>query len=197
MKKRLTEILLPGLTKDNIWKLFLFCIFLFHLWTFFMVFRDVPWVVDRFGDWDAVGLASYALMFALVESAAIFVFLIIVNFFIPNRFEHNQRLSILSVMVLVIWFWGVLGQIYFMNSAGVLRLFQTLVSNASRPLAMIYIMVIPFVAVSIFLPLYSLVKKPQRALKFTEIIDRISTLSILYLVFDVVGIFIVIYRNII
>ena len=68
MKKRVTDILFPGLTRDNFWKLFLFNIFIFHLWTFYLVFRDVTWVVERFGEWDAVGLVSYALMFALVES---------------------------------------------------------------------------------------------------------------------------------
>ena len=196
MKKRLTDILLPGLTKNNIWKLFLFNVFLFHLWTFFMVFRDVPWVVERFGDWDAVGLTSYALMFALVESIGVFIFFLVINFFIPSRFEQKQRLSILSVMILMIWIWGVLGQLYFLAGTGVNQIFRILLASASRPLVMIYLIIFPIVAISVFIPLYALVKKPQRALKFTEILDRISTLSILYLVLDVIGIFIVIFRNI-
>ena len=196
MKKRVTDFLFPGLNKDHIWKLFLLCIFLFHLWTFFLVFRDVPWVIDRFDQWDAVGLVSYALMFALIESFGVFLFFLVINALIPNRFEPKQRLSILSLMLFMIWIWGVLGQIYFLAEAKVNLAFSSLLAPTGRPLFFLYIILIPLVAGSTFLPLYALVKKPQRAVRIVDILDRISTLSILYLVLDVVGIFIVLYRNI-
>lgn len=196
MKKRLTAILFPGLAKDNFWKLFLFSVFLFHLWTFYLVFRDVPWVIDRFGVWDAVGLTAYALMFVLVECIGIFIFFLVINIFIPDRFEQKQRLSIYSAMILMVWLWSVLGQIYFLDPARINPIFVLLAGNSNRPLLMIYFILIPLVAGSTFLALFPFVKKPQLAVKFTDIIDRISTLSILYLFLDVVGIFIVIFRNI-
>jgi hypothetical protein len=161
-----------------------------------MVSRDVPWAIERFNQWDAVGLVSYALMFALIESIFVSIFFLIINAFIPNRFGLKQRLSILSVMVLMIWVWGVLGQLYFLVTSRVNKIFSILLSHSSRPLLMIYIILIPLVGFSTFLPLLYLVKKPQLAARIADILDRISTLSILYLLLDVVGIFIVLYRNI-
>lgn len=44
------------------------CAFSLHLWALILIFRDVSWVAERINMWDAIGVASYGLVLAFIES---------------------------------------------------------------------------------------------------------------------------------
>ena len=59
-------------TRQGLWSLFLMCAFPLHAWTLILAFRDISWLTDRTNAWDAVGVTSYGLVFAFVESMVLF-----------------------------------------------------------------------------------------------------------------------------
>ena len=60
-------------SRQGLWSLFLTCAFPLHFWTLILVFRDISWLTDRTNAWDAIGVASYGMIFAFTESVVIFL----------------------------------------------------------------------------------------------------------------------------
>jgi len=45
--------------------LFLISAFPLHVWTLLLAFRDFSWLTERTNLWDAIGVLSYGLIYAL------------------------------------------------------------------------------------------------------------------------------------
>ena len=67
-------------SKQGLWNLFLICAFPLHVWTIILAFRDFSWVTERTNSWDALGVVSYGLIFALIESVAVFLVALVARF---------------------------------------------------------------------------------------------------------------------
>jgi hypothetical protein len=60
-------------SKQAFGSLFLMYVFPLHLWTLLLAFRDISWVAERTNFGDAIGVVSYGMVFAFLESLLIFV----------------------------------------------------------------------------------------------------------------------------
>src|SRR5512143_2388513 len=74
-------------SRQGLWSLFLMCALPLHAWTLILAFRDLSWLTDRTNAWDAVGVLSYGLLFALVESVLLFGMVVLLGLIVPRRWE--------------------------------------------------------------------------------------------------------------
>ncbi len=180
---------------QGLWSLFLMCALPLHAWTMILAFRDVSWVTDRTNAWDAVGVFSYGLVFALLESLFIFVLASLLGFLVSARWDPKWRVSLLSVLVLVLSLWAIVEQLFFLLEVHLPRFLIDLLVHSAHPLRTLYIGVIGLVGLTILIPVV-LVLRSQKAVRFVQaVIDRLSLLAMFYLVFDAIGLVIVVIRN--
>ncbi len=182
-------------SRQSLWSLFLMCALPLHAWTMILAFRDMSWVTDRTNAWDAVGVFSYGLVFALAESILIFLVASLFGFLISARWDPKGRLNILTVLVLMLSLWAIVEQLFFLLDAHLPGPVLNLLIHADHPLRYLYLAVIGLVALTILIPVV-LVVRSQKAARFVEaMIDRLSLLAMFYLVFDAIGLVIVVIRN--
>ncbi len=101
-------------SRQGLWSLFLMCALPLHAWTMILALRDVSWVTDRTNAWDAVGVFSYGLVFALVESLIIFLVASLLGFLISARWDREWRVILLTVLVLMLSLWAIAEQLFFL-----------------------------------------------------------------------------------
>jgi hypothetical protein len=182
-------------SRQGLWSLFLVCAFPLHLWTLILVFRDMSWVIERTNVWDAIGVASYGMVFALVESVLVFLVVVLVGFLTPKSWNQDRRITFLSLLILITAVWGITGQLLFLWNvflpAGAIQFLR----GSDHPLRIIYAACLVVVVPTVFLPVYSFIRS-NRAIPFMQnLMQRLSVLTMFYLFFDVVGLIIVVIRN--
>jgi hypothetical protein len=166
-----------------------------HFWTLILAFRDLSWLIERSNLWDAIGVASYGLIFAFVESVLVFLIALVLGFLISEHW-HQQRVALLSILVLITALWSMAGQLHALSGMSFPIWFLDFLAQQEHPVRVLYLIGLLLVSLTVLPPTY-LILKSNKALRFVrELIDRLTLLAILYLLFDIVGLVIVIIRNI-
>lgn len=160
-----------------------------------MGFRDFSWVALRTNTWDAIGLLSYSLAFALVESIGIFLVLVMLGFFVPNHFGLEIRVALLGTAFLVTALWAVGGEVFSLYRYPMPGWMVEFLRQSNHPLRILWGIVFLLVTISIALPLVLIIKPNKFKSIMMDFFDRISTVSFLYLFFDFIGIVIITVRN--
>jgi|GEM_PF-422996 len=194
--KNILNTIASRYTKQGLWSLFLMCVFPQHLWTLILVFRDMSWLIERTNVWDAIGDAGYAMVFAFFESLIVFCVFVLVGFITPGRWEVNRRIAFLTLLLFIASIWGMVAQLLYLWNIWLPWPLMQFIASTGRPLVMLYILSLAIVVPTVFLPVYAFVKSKKALHNMLEIMDRLSTLSMLYLFFDLVGLVIVIIRNV-
>ena len=101
-------------SKQGLWSLFLVCAFPLHLWTIILAFRDFSWVTERTNSWDAVGVLSYGLIFAFIESVAVFLVTVLLGFLVSKKWNEDRRNALLGNLVLIASLWAMVSYLFFM-----------------------------------------------------------------------------------
>ena len=159
-------------------------------------FRDISWLTERTNAWDAVGVVAYGLVFAFVESVIVFLVATILGYLASERWNQERRIALLTVLVLISALWAMLGQLYFLADVSLPGFIINFFAHSSHPLRILDGSVWLIVTLSILIPAL-LVLRSDRVLRFVRgMIDRLSLLTMFYLFFDVVGLAIVIIRNV-
>jgi hypothetical protein len=183
-------------TLPALWTLFVTAAFPLHLWAIIVLLKDLSGLVERTNIWDAIGVAGYGMMFALIESLFIFTLLVFIGWLLSKIISFEKRLSLLGSTFFIITIWVILVQ-----QTPLLELPLSIQSVMFQPeqtqqqdfvTGLLLLVMIPLTILCIYLSLSS--HKFQQA--FLALIDRISPLMGLYLLFDFAGIVIVFLRNI-
>jgi hypothetical protein len=183
-------------TRQGLWSLFLMCAFPIHFWTLILAFRDFSWLIDRSNLWDAVGVASYGMIFAFAESLIVFLIAIILGLLVSKYWDPPHRTALLSSLVLITALWAMANQLFALLSISPPTGFLNFFVQQSHPLRALYVVSLLLVSTTILIPTY-LILKSDKALQFVlDFIDRITFLAAFYLFFDVIGLIIVIIRNV-
>jgi hypothetical protein len=182
-------------SKQELWTLFLMCSLPLHLWTLILAFRDLSWLIERSNLWDAIGVASYGLFFAFVESVLVFLVAIILGFLIPNRW-HQQRVALLGILVLITALWSMASQLHAMLEMSYPIWFLNFLAQQEHPMWVLYGIGMLLVTPTILLPTYLILKSNKALQSVQGLIERFSLLAILYLLFDIIGLIIIIIRNV-
>jgi hypothetical protein len=182
-------------TRKGLFQLFMVCVFPIHAWALLMGFRDFSWVAQRTDIWDAFGLLSYSMVFALVETTGIFFIILMCGFLMPNRIDREKRLALLGTAFLLVAFWAILGQVYSWMRTPLPGWLLLLLQQTNHPFRYLWGAVFLLVGTSAVLPLLLISKRENFKRTMIEIFDRISTVSALYIFFDILGIIIIVIRN--
>ena len=146
--------------------------------------------------WDAVGVASYGLVFAFIESMVFFMAITLLGLAIPRTWQEDRRVALLSVLALVSTLWAIEGQAYFIWGSYVPEQVLRYIASSEHPLRLLYAAALAMVVPTIIIPVY-LVLKSDRFLNLIQgLTERLSLLTMFYLFFDVLGLIVIIVRNI-
>jgi hypothetical protein len=183
------------LTKKDLINLFLVIAFPIHAWAIILVFTDYQWVYDQFGMGIFIGYASYTLVFAFFESVIFLLFLWLLSFLLPKSWDGKRSFSMLTLWALVISLWAIGNQVFNLlleNPPGfltwiLLRVYYYQVLGFSILMALILI--------SVILPLILITRYDSIENGIIRMVERITLLSSIYLIFDLFGFIIIIIRN--
>jgi hypothetical protein len=177
--------------------LFLVCAFPIHVWAIILFFRDISWLSERTNLWDAIGVGAYALVFAFTESVFIFlVFSLLGLLFTPKQWEVEKRVSFLSLLILILSAWGMIGQLLFLWNISLPEFALRFLAESGHPLRIMYAVSLAVVVPTVGLPVYLFLKSEKMLRSLQEFGERLSMLTMLYLFFDLAGLAIIIIRNV-
>jgi len=183
-------------SKQGLWSLFLVCAFPLHIWTIILAFRDFSWVTERTNSWDAVGVLSYGLIFALIESLAVFLFIALLGFLVSKKWEEDRRNALLGTLVLIASLWAMVSYLYFILQVSIPEQTIDFLSNLAHPLRFLYVISLVLVGLTVTLPTCFILRS-DKFLRFIKgLFERLSLLTMIYLFFDFIGLIIVIIRNV-
>ena len=182
-------------TKQGLWTLFLICALPLHIWTLFLGFRDFDWVTARTNSWDAVGVVSYGLLFTFFESLVVFIAAILLGFLISSKWSEKKRTALMGVMVIILSLWSIFNQTYFLRAMEPSEQMIAFYISTGRPLVALYVTALLLVGLSFSLPTYAILTSSKAEKAVLDGFERLSTLMILYLVFDIAALVIILIRN--
>jgi hypothetical protein len=182
-------------SRQGLQALFLTCAFPFHFWTLILVFRDISWLTERTNLWDAIGVASYGMIFAFIESALVFLIVVLAGFVIP-KWQADRRIAFLGLLILLTAVWGMISQLLFIWNVSLPVSAIQFLRNSGHALRIMYAVCLSVVSITVLLPIYFFIRSRKSVMVMQGLMDRLSLLTMLYLFFDVLGLVIVIIRNI-
>jgi len=183
-------------SKQDLWSLFLMVAFPLHLWTLLLAFRDISWVAERTNFWDAIGVVSYGMIFAFLESLVVFLVALLLGILIPSRWGRDKRLAIVSMLFLVLSIWAMLTQLYALQVWGVPNALLQLLAGSAHPLRFIYLIALAFIVPTVVFPVLTIYRSEKTLAKVLDMIGSVSLLTMLYLFLDFMALIVVVVRNI-
>jgi hypothetical protein len=172
------------------------CAFPLHFWALILIFRDISWVAERTNFWDAIGVASYGLVFTFIESVIYFVVISLLGLTVSTKWQENRRVALMSILALVTALWAIEGQAYFVWGSYLPIQFWRYVAGGAHPLRMLYVVTLVMVLPTIIFPVYFVLRSDRFLHVVQEFIERLSLLTMFYLFFDLIGLIIIIIRNV-
>ena len=154
-----------------------------------MVLKDYQWVYDQYGMNVFIGYASYTLVFAFFESVVFLLFLWLLSYLFPKRWAGAKSLSILALWALVVSFWAVGKQVLYLVMESPPEFLLWIIQDLGLSLLVVLIII------SIILPVILTIRFDGFEKWTVSLVERIAILSSIYLVFDLLGLIIVIFRN--
>lgn len=183
-------------TKQGLWSLFLMCVFPQHLWTLILAFRDISWLISRTNLWDAIGNASYAMIYAFFESLVVFFVFALLGLFTPKQWDGNRRVAFMTLLLFVAVIWAMIAQLLYLWNIWLPFPVMQFIANTGRPLLMLYLISLAIVIPTVTLPILVFLRSKKALPSLLDIMDRLSLLSTLYLFLDLLGLVIVVIRNV-
>lgn len=174
--------------------LLLVCAFPVHLWAIILLLYDASWYLEHRNLSFFLGVSGYGLGLAIVESLLFFVFIYLLTFLFPKSWKDHTPVAVASTLALTIGFWAILSQAVMLiayNSPEWFEWVMLRVYYRQHQLAPIYWIIL---LVSAGLPVV-LLPRWEKAQKFVSaLIEKVSLLTMIYLLFDLIGIGAAIFR---
>lgn len=128
------------------------CAFPLHAWTLILAFRDISWLIERTNAWDAVGVTAYGLLFALVESVAIFLVATVLGFLVSVQWDKDRQVALLTVLVLIASLWAMMDQLFFLLNVSLPGQMIHFLVQTDHPLRVLYAAVLAMVIPTVLIP---------------------------------------------
>ncbi len=183
-------------SKQGLWALFLVCAFPLHVWTIVLALRDFSWVTERTNSWDAIGVLSYGLVFAFIESLLVFLVALLLGFLVSRKWAEDRRIALLGTLVLIASLWAMINYLFFMFNISIPGQTVLFFGQLAHPLRVLYAIGLALVGITIAIPAYLVLRSEKMVRGVKGLFERISTLTLLYLFFDFIGLVIVVIRNV-
>lgn len=181
-------------SKGELLKLFLVCAAPVHFWTIFLIITDSELIKKR-DFWYFAGYGGYLLGLALLESLLLFVFVLGLSYLFPKKWTGNTPLAAAAAIALVISFWGIANQLYFYLLEYSPGWFLWLMPRVYYHQRLAYNALVAVVTLSIALPVYFLSQSEKTRDAVLPVLENLSLLSYMYLGLDLLGLVVVLLRN--
>ena len=191
----MANFIMSQYSRQGLWTLFLMCAFPLHFWTLLLAFRDISWVSERTNIWDAIGVVSYGLFFAFLESVAIFVIVALLGLLLPKKWDLNRRISLLAFLILITAVWAMISQLLFIWNVSLPAGAIEYLRNSDHPVRITYAVLLMVITPTVLLPAYSLVRTSKAVVVMQNLMERLSLLTMFYLFFDALGVIVILVRN--
>jgi hypothetical protein len=183
-------------SKQGLWTLFLICAFPLHIWTIILAFRDFSWVTERTNSWDAIGVVSYGLVLAFIESILVFLVAVLLGFLVSKKWDGDRRIALMGLLVLITSLWSMVSYLYFMLNLSVPGKSILFMAGLAHPLRFLYLVGLAFAGLTVIIPVFFVLRSEKFLKGVQGLFERLSLLTLFYLFFDFVGLVIVIIRNV-
>jgi hypothetical protein len=160
--------------------------FIFFSWSLYRMFWQVPSWLYYLNVWDVLILAAYVVSFALFESLVVLIFLLFLAFILPARwFKDKFAIQGSTAAVLI----GI-GAVALQRKIGVIYKLEIWQILAFPVLALILLTVLTVAAAYIFK------RFPILARLAANLADRMTVFAYIYVPLGLLGLAVVIWRNI-
>jgi hypothetical protein len=177
-KYEIVGFLRDRFSKDDFIYIFTACAIPIHIWGILNLFIDIPSWLLNYNFIEIIAGVAYTLVFSLVETSLVFIGVVTFRVLLPKRWAADWFVSFSILMVLELNITALLFQYFTVQ--GLYYKTELLVASA----------------VSIGLTVL-LVSKINRLNNLVRLIaSRFTILAYVYVFFDIVGLIIVIVRNI-
>jgi hypothetical protein len=183
-------------SKQGLWSLFLISAFPLHVWTIILAFRDFSWVTERTNSWDAIGVVSYGLIFAFIESVMVFLVAILLGFLISKKWSEDRRITLMGVLVFVASLWAMVSYLYFLLGVSIPGETILFLASLAHPLRFLYAVSFVLVVPTVALPTYFVLRSEKFLKSVQGLFERLSLLTLFYLFFDFIGLIVIVIRNV-
>jgi hypothetical protein len=183
------------LTKKELVNLFLVIAFPIHAWAIILVLTDYRWVYDQFGMGIFIGYASYTLVFAFFESVIFLLFLWILSFLLPKRWAGRRSFSMLTLWAMVISLWAIGNQVFHLLLEDPPGFLSWIMLRVYYYQVLGFSILVALILISVILPLILIPRYARIETGIIRVVERITLLSSIYLIFDLFGFIIIIVRN--
>jgi hypothetical protein len=182
--------------KQGLWSLYLICAFPLLFWTLLLGFRDVSWLTERTNSWDAISVIGYGMVFAFVESLIWFAVTAALGFLVSRKWSIERRVVLMGMLFLLVSLWSMLEQAYFMAGVNAPLWVMRAIAATGRPIFSMYLAAFGLVSLSVLVPVYFIIRSDKALKSIQDFMERLSTLTMLYLFLSFCGLVIIIIRNI-
>ena len=176
------------------WKIFLLTTFPIHVWNLLMVFKDMEFINKRTELDDAIGYASYSLIGALVESLILAVVLWLITLPLPKKWSETRTVTVVASVYFVLAGASAIEQAA--HAFDQFRISKQFLYGLENFTGLTFGLIIGAILLAIVIMMLLIFKTNRGQEIIAEIYGRLTLLSYLYLIFDLAGIVIVIFRNI-
>ena len=181
---------------DALWLIFIDAGLPIHVWVIILVLYDISWVAERTNYRDAIGFSGYGITFALIESLIIWIILILVGFILLRKWGHNKRVALLSSLILAIFIGAIVGQLLFLAAPPSWPKLAAFLGSLKNPMLLINGILAIIVGSGVLALAFFSVYSERFQTGFIKTLDRLAPLMGLYLILDLIGVIIIIIRNI-
>jgi len=175
-------------------KTFLIVSFPLHVWALLMIFRDLEFITERTDQWDAIGYAGYSLLFILLESIILSAIIWGLSLLLPKAWGEKRTLSVAGSIFTILASISIVDMAF--HAFNEVRISKQYLHGLATYPTLTYALIAAAVIIGIIIALVLILKTKSGEKVIYEIFDRIMLLGYLYLFLDIVGIVIVIIRNV-
>jgi hypothetical protein len=160
-----------------------------------MAFRDFSWVAARTYTWDAVGLLSYALVFALFETIGLFLPVLLLGFLVPVRWKMDKRVALIGTLFLILACWAIVAQLISSNGESVAAALSGPIAQVAHPLRVLWAIAFLLVSLSVISPVLLIARLETPGTAISAAFERLAVLSAFYVSLDAIAMVIIVIRN--
>jgi hypothetical protein len=124
------------------------------------------------------------------------VIVALLGLFTPRSWTYEQRIGFLSLLVLITSLWAMFSQLFFLWNISLPNAVALFLRNSGHPFRFIYAGTLAIVLPTVLLPVYFFVRTKKAVTIMQDLVERFSSVASFYLIFDFVGLLIVIFRNV-
>ena len=176
-------------TRRELWLLFVAVVFPLNVWSILMFLHESPAYMRRMGVGDMFGIFSYSQAFALIESLVVLGALVFVCIALPRRMFKDKFVAQGTIFMFVTFIWII--PVHYQ-----IQILDKLSWNMAIYQVGVVIWIITFFLAIVGMSL--MIRRSQKAEQGANtFVEKLAVLSAIYILIDIVGFIVVIYRNLI